>query len=130
MNSRERVLTALRREEPDCVPYCEFGIDRALVQPLMGWGTPQSQAADLEANPYSVEEAKAIAARLHLDNPGEPAAVIAKTTVGTQAPRIQDLGIVAKGKSTVNLRISDIAAPTPLAIELLTKDGRRLATRT
>ncbi len=68
MNSRERVLTALRCEVPDRVPYCEFGIDRALAQRLMGWGTPQSQAADLEANPYTVEEAKAIAARLHVDN--------------------------------------------------------------
>jgi uroporphyrinogen decarboxylase len=68
MHSRERVLTALRCEVPDRVPYCEFGIDRALAQRLMGWGTPQSQAADLEANPYTVEEAKAIAARLHLDN--------------------------------------------------------------
>ena len=34
----------------------------------MGWGEPTSQAASLEANPYSIDEAKAIAAHLQLDN--------------------------------------------------------------
>ncbi len=68
MSSRERVLAALRRKEPDRVPYCELGIDRALAQRLMGWGEPKSQAANLEANVYSVEEAKAIASYLQMDN--------------------------------------------------------------
>jgi uroporphyrinogen decarboxylase len=68
LNSRERVLTALRCGEPDRVPYWEIGIDRALAQRLMGWGGALSQGADLEANPYTVEEAKAIAGRLQLDN--------------------------------------------------------------
>jgi len=68
MNSRERVLAALRREEPDRVPYCELGVDRALAQKLLGWGEPASQAADLETNIYSVEQAKAIAAYLKMDN--------------------------------------------------------------
>lgn len=67
-SSRERVLAALRCEEPDRVPYCEFGIDRALAQRLLGWGEPQSQAANLEENPYTVEEARAIAQTLGLDN--------------------------------------------------------------
>ncbi len=68
MNSRERVLAALRGEEPDRVPYCEVGIDRALAQELMGWGEPKSQARNLEVNQYTVEEAKAIASLLKLDN--------------------------------------------------------------
>ena len=68
MTARERVLGALRREEPDWVPYCELGIDRALAQRLMGWGEPESQAANLEANIYSVEEAKALASFLKMDN--------------------------------------------------------------
>lgn len=68
MNSRERVLAALRCEEPDRVPYCELGIDRAMAQRLMGWGEPASQAANLEANNYTVDEAKAIASRLQKDN--------------------------------------------------------------
>ena len=68
MTSRERVLTALNRKQPDRVPYCELGIDRALAQRLMGWGQPASQASNLEANAYTVDEAKALAAFLHLDN--------------------------------------------------------------
>jgi uroporphyrinogen decarboxylase len=68
MNSRERVAAALRRDEPDRVPYCELGIDRALAQRVMGWGEPESQAANLEANVFSVDEAKAIASSLNLDN--------------------------------------------------------------
>jgi hypothetical protein len=68
MNSRERVLAALRGAEPDRVPYCELGIDRALAQRLMGWGQPESQAANLEANVYTIDEAKAIASFLRKDN--------------------------------------------------------------
>jgi len=68
MNSRERVLTALRREQPDRVPYCEFAVDRALAQQLMGWGEPQSQAANLESNVYTVDEMKQIASFLRMDN--------------------------------------------------------------
>jgi hypothetical protein len=68
MTSRERVLAALRRGQPDRVPYCEIAIDRALACQLMGWGGCGDQAANLEANPYRVEEARAIAARLQLDN--------------------------------------------------------------
>jgi uroporphyrinogen decarboxylase len=68
MNSRERVLTTLKGEEPDRVPYFELGIDRALAQRLMGWGEPSSQAADLDTNIYSVEEARAVASFLKMDN--------------------------------------------------------------
>jgi uroporphyrinogen decarboxylase len=68
MNSRERVLAALRGEEPDRVPYCELGIDRSLAQKLMGWGEPQSQAHNLEVNQYTLEEAKTIASFLKFDN--------------------------------------------------------------
>jgi len=68
MNSRERVLAALRREKPDRVPYCEIGIDRALAQKLMGWGEPVSQARNLEVNQYTIQEARAIASLLKLDN--------------------------------------------------------------
>jgi uroporphyrinogen decarboxylase len=68
LNSRDRVLAALRREEPDRVPYCELAVDRALAQTLMGWGAPLSQTANLEANAYTLEESRAIAAKLQLDN--------------------------------------------------------------
>ena len=39
-------------------------LDRALAHRIMGWQELPSQAADLEANPYTVDEAKAIAATL------------------------------------------------------------------
>jgi len=68
MTSRGRVRAALHRKEPDRVPYCELGVDRSLAQRLMGWGAPATQASNLEANTYSVEEAKALAVFLGLDN--------------------------------------------------------------
>lgn len=68
MNSRERVLAALRREEPDQVPYCELRIDRPLAQRIMGWGKPTSEARERESNDYSLTEAKAIASFLGMDN--------------------------------------------------------------
>ncbi len=68
MISRERVHLALNRKEPDRVPYCELGVDRALAEQIMGWGTGESQRTNLEAMPYTVEESKAIAERLNLDN--------------------------------------------------------------
>lgn len=68
LSSRERVWAALHIEEPDRVPYCELGIDRALANRLMGWTAPADPPGSLEVNPYSVEEAKALAERLHLDN--------------------------------------------------------------
>jgi hypothetical protein len=73
MNSRERVLISLSRQQPDRVPYCEFGIDPGLVRQLMDLQPlaeqPGSTAtACLERNLYSVEEAKRIASFLKLDN--------------------------------------------------------------
>jgi uroporphyrinogen-III decarboxylase len=68
MTSRERVLAALARQEPDRVPYCELGVDRSLAQRLLGWGAAVTQASNLEANAYTVDEAKALAAFLRLDN--------------------------------------------------------------
>ncbi len=68
MTSRERVLAALRGEQPDRIPYVEIGVDRALAQTLMSWGEPISQAASLETNPYTVEEIKSIASHLKMDN--------------------------------------------------------------
>lgn len=67
MTSRERVLAALRREQPDRVPYCETGIDRALAEQLLGWPRT-SLAVDKESNQYTIDEARAVAEVLHLDN--------------------------------------------------------------
>lgn len=68
MTPRERVSAALRREEPDRVPYCELSIDRSLAAKLMEWEEPTSQAFDRERNDFSLEEARSIAQLLHMDN--------------------------------------------------------------
>ena len=69
MNSRERVMAALRREIPDRVPYLEIGVDQSLAQELMGW--PKSGSAtggSLKKSPFTVEEAKALSRKLGMDN--------------------------------------------------------------
>ncbi len=73
MNSRERVLTALAKGQPDRVPYCELGIDPALAMQLMGWERLDDSASShdtacAETNLYSIREAVEIAEELGLDN--------------------------------------------------------------
>lgn len=69
MISRERVAAALRVEMPDRVPYCELGVDRALAGKLLGWkNAPDTQAYNIEAMPYTIDEIKQVADFLHLDN--------------------------------------------------------------
>ena len=69
MSSRERVLAALRGEEPDRVPYCELNIDRSFVMKLEGAEDIFiGNAAIREGNPYSIEEALAVSEKLNLDN--------------------------------------------------------------
>ena len=41
VNSRERVLCALRREEPDRVPFLDPVIDEAVALPLLGKTAPE-----------------------------------------------------------------------------------------
>jgi uroporphyrinogen decarboxylase len=66
--SRQRVATALARGIPDHVPYCEESINRSFGARLMGWPEPNDLGEDLEDNPFSIDEAKAIAAALQMDN--------------------------------------------------------------
>lgn len=69
MRSRERVMAALNREEPDRVPHCELVVDRVLAEKLLGWPEkPADYAGTLMTNPYTAEEAKAVASFLELDN--------------------------------------------------------------
>jgi uroporphyrinogen decarboxylase len=68
MNSRERVLAALARREPDRVPYCEIGVDRAVAGQLLGWDATAVPSLSVEYRPYQAPEHKDIAAALHMDN--------------------------------------------------------------
>lgn len=61
-------MAALKREEPDRVPFCELAVDRSLAEQLMGW--PVSGAAavgSITTNLYTVKEAKALATFLGCD---------------------------------------------------------------
>jgi len=69
MSSRERVLAALRRQQPDRVPWCEFSIDRGLAGRLMGWPPPASSVIDIDAKgTYTLEQTLAVASFLGVDN--------------------------------------------------------------
>ena len=69
MNSRDRVIKALNREEPDQVPFCDVAIDRGLAQKLLNWsGDADIGSSSRSENPYTVKESKAISACLGLDN--------------------------------------------------------------
>lgn len=71
MSSRERVLAALRLEQPDRVPHFELAIDRALAERIMGWpASGAASAGTMRKNPYTIEEAKGIAQRLGHDGIG------------------------------------------------------------
>ena len=68
MTKRERVLAALKKQEPDKVPHCEFSINRGLAETLLNWKHAEMVDTTLEKNSFSVEEAKAVAAYLGHDN--------------------------------------------------------------
>ena len=68
MKPNERVASALRREEPDRVPWCEMHVDPSLSMKLMGWGGSEDQGFDLEQNQYTCVQAKAVSRFLGLGN--------------------------------------------------------------
>lgn len=71
MSHYERVMAALNRQEVDRVPFCELAIDRAIGEALMGWKDSGAESSGtMRKNPYTVEEHKAIASTLGLDNLG------------------------------------------------------------
>jgi uroporphyrinogen decarboxylase len=68
MTSRERVLSAVACRKPDRVPYVEIGVDPALAEKLMGRAAPNAGSHELETQPRSVEDEKALARVLNKDN--------------------------------------------------------------
>jgi len=55
MISRERVLTALKREEADRVPYCELAVDRALALNILGKETPADVDREVRELKYPID---------------------------------------------------------------------------
>ena len=70
MTPRERVLATIAHREPDRVPWCEFGIDPALAQKILGCQEQARPSAAAEENLYSPTEAEAIADGLGLERVG------------------------------------------------------------
>ena len=70
MTSRERVLTALACQEPDRIPYCEFGIDRPLADRILEMPVVETDKTGIpeEEGPFSASEARLLAEALGLDN--------------------------------------------------------------
>ena len=68
MSSRERVMTALNRGEPDRVPCCEINVDYGFAKLLGGIDVEIGNAALRPMNPYTIEEAHALSDTLGLDN--------------------------------------------------------------
>ena len=89
MTSRERVLAALRREEPDRVPYCELWVDRPLAARLADWGGRDAEFTELESNPYTIDEVKTLAESLGMDN----------IFYVLRAPVFADTGVGADGRA-------------------------------
>lgn len=58
---------------------------------------------------------------LHIDNPAYPVDAIAVITVGNNPPYQEDLGTLDSGKSAILISILDVAAPTPVTVELREK---------
>ena len=116
MTSRERVLAALNRQEPDRVPWCELGVDRALAQKLMGWPqTPTQALAAAVRNPYTLEESRAIAARLGMDSISYilRAPTYAQTQTGVDGRSFQGDGMI---KTEADLEM--VKLPNPYDDEL------------
>lgn len=71
MSPRERVIAALNRQDTDRVPHCELFVDVAMAEKLLGWKKAgAATGGSVRKNPYTAEEAKAVARLLGHDNIG------------------------------------------------------------
>ena len=110
MNSRERVLAALRCEEPDRVPYCETAVDRELAAKLLGWRETRGlSAADTATNIFTVAETIAVADFLHLDNLSYilRAPIFAERPVGKDGRRYYGQGLIHNRSDLAAMSLPD-----------------------
>lgn len=110
MSPRERVLAALNREETDRVPHCELFVDPPMAKKLLGWeSTADGTGGTLRKNPYSVQEAKAIAEFLGHDNIGFilRAPDYAKMEIGTAGRNFAHSGRIRTEKDLEMIQLPD-----------------------
>ena len=111
---RDRVLAALRREEPDRIPYCELAVDEAVADRILG-KPPRGEMDDLETNPRTPAEEIELSDRMGRDN----------VTVVVRAPIFADKeeGIdgrlfYRRGEITTESDLEAIRLPDPSAPEI------------
>jgi uroporphyrinogen decarboxylase len=117
MTSRERVMAALDRKEPDRVPWFELAVDRALAQKLMGWPqVPTEAVATAVRNLYTLEESKALASRLGLDSISY---LLRAPTYARMQEGIDGRSFPGEGMIRTEADLSMVDLPDPHADELL-----------
>jgi uroporphyrinogen decarboxylase len=110
MTPRERIMAAVKRQEPDRVPFCELAIDRALAERLMGWPATQTAAGgSLAKNPYTVEESKALAGLLGCDCIWYllRAPVFAQQGIGQEGRGFMGQGMIQSGADLEKIELPD-----------------------
>lgn len=125
MTSRERVAAALRCQTPDRLPWCEIGVDPYLVTELLGWG-PENQAFSIEGQPYTLDQAQAIADFLGLDNLYYVvrAPVFAEKTAGKDGRLFYGAGQIRARADLAQLELPDPADPAVWDAAARFLDGR------
>ncbi len=111
MSPRERVMAALNRQETDRVPHCELCVDVAMAETLLGWKKAEAATGgSARKNPYTVEEAKALASFLGHDNIGFilRARDYAKMAIGKDGRTFLGDGLI---KSDADLSMIDLPDP-------------------
>ncbi len=110
MSPRERVIAALKRQETDRVPHCELFVDPPLAKILLGWESATGETGGrLQKNPYTLEQAKAIAEFLGHDNIGFilRAPDYAQTSVGTNGRSFAQSGQIKTEKDLERIQLPD-----------------------
>ena len=112
MTSRERVLTALRLAETDRVPHCELFVDVAMAEKLLNQKLGSTATGgSVRSNPYTAEQAKAVARKLSHDNIGFilRAQDYAQMKIGRDGRAFPGDGLI---KTEADLAMIDLPDPT------------------
>jgi uroporphyrinogen decarboxylase len=112
VTAAERVATALRCGRPDRVPYCEVYVSRAFAAPLMGWPAT-AEHTNFEENEFTLDEAKAVAERLGMDNITYVlrAPIFAQKEPGQDGTLFYGRGLITGAADLEDIRLPDPADP-------------------
>ncbi|UCF92659.1 MAG: hypothetical protein JSW39_00445 [Desulfobacterales bacterium] len=111
MSPRERVMAALGRQETDRIPHCELFVDVAMAEKLLGWKlSGGATGGSVAKNPYTADQAKAVADFLGHDNIGFilRAPEYAQKEIGTEGRSFMHGGLI---KTEADLGMIDLPDP-------------------